>query len=130
MADCATLRVARREEGAGTRVLCDQLLLAEGLDPDHVRGPCFLSHLEIALAVAAGIADVGFAVRGSAARLDLGFVPILWESYDLVLPGDALGSVEPILLALRDRAVRDAITALPGYEIAESNAPRRLTPEC
>ncbi len=128
-ADCAGLRIARREAGSGTRVLVDQLMLAAGVDPDDLRGPCFPSHLEIALAVAAGIADVGFAVRGSAAQLNLEFVPLLWESYDLVLPCDALGSVEPLLLALRSRTVSAAISALPGYELAPSSEPQRLDRE-
>lgn len=125
-ADCRALRVAQREQGAGTRVLSDQLLIAAGVDPERLRGPEFRSHLEIALAVATGVADVGFAVRGAAAALDLEFVAMGWESYDLIVPGDALGAIEPLLLALRSRQVRDSIGALPGYEVAETPAPQRL----
>lgn len=125
-ADCTSLRVARREQGAGTRVLGDQLLRDAGVDPDTISGPEFPSHLEIALAVAAGIADAGFAVRGVAEQLQLEFVPTVWESYDLVLPGEALGAAEPFLLALRDRTVRAALAALPGYVLAEQVEPQRL----
>jgi molybdate-binding protein len=124
--DCMGLRVARREQGAGTRVLGDQLLRGAGVDPDAVHGPEFRSHLEIALAVAAGIADVGFAVRGVAQQLQLEFVSLEWEPYDLVLPGEALGAVEPFLIALRDRGVRAAVAALPGYDLAEQVEPQRL----
>lgn len=124
--DCGGLRVARREQGAGTRVLGDQALIAAGVDPEQLRGPEFGSHLEIALAVASGIAEAGFAVRSAAADLDLDFVSLGWESYDLILPGDALGAAEALLLALRSRAVRDAIGALRGYEIAGSATPIRL----
>ena len=128
-ADCVGLRVARREQGAGTRVLGDQLLRDAGVDPETLQGPEFGSHLEIALAVASGIADVGFAVRGVAQQLQLEFVPTLWEPYDLVLPGEALGAVEPFLLALRDRGVRAAVAALPGYVLAEQVKPQRLEVE-
>ena len=124
--DCTGLRVARREQGAGTRVLGDQLLRDGGVDPDTVHGPEFPSHLEIALAVAAGIADAGFTVRGVAEQLQLEFVPTVWEAYDLVLPGDALSAAEPFLLALRDRTVRAAVAALPGYVLAEQVQPQRL----
>ncbi|MDT7581638.1 MAG: putative molybdopterin biosynthesis protein, partial [Pseudonocardiales bacterium] len=53
--ELAGRRVARRAPGTGTRVLLDRLLLDAGLDPDALRGPEFGSHLEVALAVAAGI---------------------------------------------------------------------------
>ena len=124
--DCAHRRLARREPGSGTRVLGDQLLIAAGIDPDDVRGPQFRSHLEIALAVASGIAEVGFAVRSAAKDLHLDFVSAAWEHYDLILPGEALGTAEPFLTALRSRAVRTMLTALPGYELAPSPEPRRL----
>lgn len=124
--DCARRRVARREPGAGTRVLADQLLIDAGVEPGDLCGPEFRSHLEVALAVATGIADVGLAVRSAAEDLQLGFVPAAWESYDLILPGDALPAAEPLLTALRAPAVRAAIAHLPGYDLAPAPAPRRL----
>ncbi len=126
-ADLIGRRVARREPGAGTRILLDQLLSAAGANPDAVSGPEFPSHLEIALAVAAGIADAGLAVEVAAARLDLDFVPLVWEHYDVVLPGDALGAAEPLVNAVRDRRVRTAIERLPGYDLADAGRLERLS---
>ena len=98
--------MARRAAGTGTRVLLDRLLLDAGLDPDALRGPEVGSHLEVALAVAAGIVDAGLGVRSAAAALDLRFVPITWEDYDLVLPEDALDPAAPLVTAVRSPAVR------------------------
>lgn len=119
-ADLSGLRVARREPGAGTRILLDQLVNAAGAGPHGISGPEFTSHLEIALAVAAGIADVGLGVGVAAAQLDLEFVPLVWEEYDVVLPADALGAAEPLVAAARDRRVHAAVRALPGYDLAEA----------
>jgi molybdate-binding protein len=113
-------RMAKRHPGTGTRVLLDRLLLDAGLDPDTLRGPEFGSHLEVALAVATGIVDAGLGVRSAAAALDLRFVPVTWEDYDLVLPGDALDPAAPLVTALRSPSVRAAVEALDGYDTGNS----------
>ena len=118
--ELAGRRVARRAAGTGTRVLLDRLLLDAGLDPDALRGPEVGSHLEVALAVAAGIVDAGLGVRSAAAALDLRFVPVTWEDYDLVLPEDALDPAAPLVTAVRSPAVRAAVEALGGYDTGRS----------
>lgn len=116
-ADLAGSIVAKREIGAGTRVLLDQLLHDAGMAPQDVPGPELHSHLEVALAVASGIADVGLGLRVAAADLDLDFVPQLWERYDIVLGGAALGAAQPIVTALRDAGLTATIGALGGYDL-------------
>ncbi|MGH3909275.1 MAG: substrate-binding domain-containing protein [Pseudonocardiaceae bacterium] len=116
-ADLATLRVAKREIGAGTRVLLDQLLIAAGIVPEDVAGPELHSHPEIAVAVAAGIADAGLGLRAEANDLDLDFIPLTWESYDIALSLDALGAARPLITALHDPKVTTAITQLGGYKL-------------
>jgi len=118
--ELAGRRVARRVPGTGTRVLLDRLLLDAGLDPDNLRGPEVGSHLEVALAVATGIVDAGLGVRSAAAALDLRFVPITWEDYDLVLAGDALDPAAPLITALRSSSVRAAVEALGGYDTGKA----------
>jgi molybdate-binding protein len=118
--DLRTLRVARRQFGAGTRVLLDQLLTEAGITPAAVNGPEADSHLEVAMSVASGQADVGLGVRAAAAALDLGFVPVLWEDFDIVLSGDALPAAEPLICALRDPGVQSTISALGGYDTSRA----------
>ncbi len=115
--DLGPLRVAKREFGAGTRVLLDRLLVDGGVAPQTVAGPEAGSHMEVALAVASGVADAGLGVRAAATALDLDFIPLVWEEYDIVLAGDALGLAAPLISALRDPSVRSAITELGGYDV-------------
>jgi molybdate-binding protein len=117
IAALARLRVAKRKVGTGTRVLLDQLLIATGITPEDVKGPALRSHLEIALAVASGIADVGLGVRAAANDLNLGFIPLIWEPYDIALSEDALGAARPLITALRDPKVQASISKLGGYDL-------------
>ena len=84
--DLRNVRVAKREFGAGTRVLLDRILQDAGIPPHSVPGPETASHLEVALAVASGVAAAGVGLRAAGAALDLDFIPLVWEQYDIVLP--------------------------------------------
>lgn len=119
-ADLAGLRVAKREMGAGTRVLLDQLLIDAGIAPEQVAGPELPSHLETGLAIAAGIADTTLGLRSAAKELALDFVPVTWESYDIVLGAAALGAAQPIVKALRESSVVNAIAELGGYDLHDA----------
>lgn len=118
--------VARREVGAGTRVLLDRLLQDAGIPPHAVPGPESESHLEVALAVASGVAAAGLGVRSAAAALDLDFIPLTWEEYDVILPGSALAAAEPLITALLDPAVRRLIDELGGYDTARAGEVRAV----
>lgn len=124
--DLGGLAVARRQYGTGTRVLLDQLLAAAGIAPESVTGPVAASHLEVAMAIASGQADAGLGVRAAAAALDLGFVPVAWEDFDIVLGGDALPAAEPLIAALRDPAVRSSVDSLGGYDVSQAGTVRLL----
>jgi len=124
--DLANLRVAKREFGAGTRVLLDRMLDDAGIAPHSVAGPEAASHLEVALAVASGVADVGLGVRAAAAALALEFVPLVWEEYDVVLSGESLAGAGPLIDTLRDPAVRSSIVELGGYDVRQAGAVKSL----
>jgi molybdate-binding protein len=126
-ADLRGCRVAKREPGAGTRVLLDRLLATAGIPPDDVPGPELGSHLEIALAVAAGITDAGLGVRAAATDLDLDFVSLTWERYDIVLGAEALPAAASLISALREPLVREAIIGLGGYDLTQAGAVEALT---
>jgi molybdate-binding protein len=127
-ADLAKLRVAKREAGTGTRVLLDQLLTAADITPDNVAGPELRSHLEIALAVAVGITDTGLGVRAAVNDLDLDFIALTWENYDIALPADALGSARPLITALRDPKAQALIRGLGGYDLTHAGSVQALSP--
>lgn len=124
--DLRAARVAKREFGAGTRVLLDRLLMDHGIAPDSVAGPETASHLEVALAVASGVATAGLGVRAPATALDLDFIPVAWEDYDIVLPATALAAADPLITALRDPQLRQAIDRLGGYDTTDAGTVRTL----
>jgi putative molybdopterin biosynthesis protein len=125
-ADLRALRIAQRPFGTGTRVLMDRLLTQAGIAPASVTGPVAASHLEVAISVASGQADTGLAVRAAATALDLGFVPVAWEDFDIVLSGDTLPAAEPLIAALRTPAVQSSIDALDGYDTSRAGSVEML----
>jgi molybdate-binding protein len=120
--DLRALQIARRPFGTGTRVLLDQLLAEAGIAPASISGPEAASHLEVAMSVASGQADTGLGVRAAATALGLGFVPVTWEDFDIVLSGDALPAAEPLIATLRDPAVQSSIDTLGGYDLSRAGA--------
>lgn len=125
--ELAGRRVAKRRFGTGTRTLLDRLLLDAGHDPDTLAGPEVDSHWEVALAVATGVADAGLGARSAARDLGLEFVSIAWEDYDIVLPGDTVDALTPLITALRTPEIRTAVTRLGGYDMERAGEVVDLT---
>jgi molybdopterin molybdotransferase/putative molybdopterin biosynthesis protein len=125
------VRIANREPGAGARLLLDQRLRAAGVPGRSVAGydDVVESHLEVGRRVADGRADAGVGVGAIARLLDLGFVPLQTERYDLVIPTPLLAGhrgVARLLDALVSREVRAEVEALGGYDTREAG--RRIVP--
>jgi putative molybdopterin biosynthesis protein len=111
--------VALRAPGTGTRVLLERLLRDAGADPAALHGPLVGTHLEAAVAVASGLADAAVGLRAAADTLELDFVPLAWEPFELALPEAALGAAAELLSAL------DSAPPAPGFDFADSGATRR-----
>jgi len=124
--DLQALQVARRQFGTGTRVLLDQLLTEAGISPASVTGPDAASHLEVAMTIASGQADAGLGVRAAATALDLSFVPVSWEDFDIVLSGGTLPAAEPLIAALRDPDVQSSVRSLGGYDLSRAGTVQLL----
>jgi molybdate-binding protein len=121
--DLAGVTTALRAPGTGTRALLDRLVREHRLDPGSVRGPELGGHLDVALAVAAGLADAGVAVRGAATTLGLDFVPLAWEPFALALPAVELGRADALVAGLAH--VDRAASAMGGYDLAGAGAASR-----
>jgi excisionase family DNA binding protein len=80
-------RIAFRPRGAGAQLLLLSLLKQSGRSPDElVRAePDCPTGPDIAQAIRAGRADCGIATRAVASGAGLGFVPLVWERFDLLL---------------------------------------------
>ncbi|MBA2881163.1 putative molybdopterin biosynthesis protein [Desulfosalsimonas propionicica] len=77
-----------RQSGSGTRVLLDFHLRGAGVDPAAITGyeNEEFTHMAVAVAVLGRAADAGLGIRAAARALDLDFIPVATESYELVIP--------------------------------------------
>ncbi len=111
-----------RQRGAGTRVLLDHHLALKGLSARGIRGYELemYTHLAVAAAVASGRADCGLGIAAAAAALELDFVPLFQERYDLVMAAEIASSVllAPLLALLNPGPFRDQVGKLPGYDVS------------
>lgn len=111
-----------RQRGAGTRVLLDYHLQQIGLAGESIRGYVQeeYTHLAVAAAVASGRADCGLAVTAAAQALELDFVPLFQERYDLVIPCEHLQGnlLHPLFDLMQDGTFRNAVKAFPGYDVS------------
>lgn len=112
-----------RQKGAGTRILLDYKLKEMGIDPGAITGYPReeFTHLAVAAAVQAGLADVGLGIHAAAKALGLDFAPLLQEEYDLVIPTVFFESplLTPLRTVLESAAFRREVAALGGYDTTE-----------
>ncbi len=77
------IRFINRQAKAGTRQRLDELLKAKHIEPKAIRGYHHeeFTHSGVTLAVAAGYADVTFALRSATAGMAVDFIPVGRETY-------------------------------------------------
>lgn len=114
------IRFVNRQPGSGTRVLLDFQLKRLGIDPHKILGyeREEFSHMAVAVAIASGLADVGLGVLSAAKALELDFVPVGQEQYDLLFLRSFFESErgEKLLEVIRSDGFKKAMEALGGYE--------------
>jgi len=117
----ADVRYINRQRGAGTRVLLDYHLQRQGINPQEIRGYDLeeYTHLGVAVAVASGRADCGLGIAAAAQALQLDFIPLYEERYDLVVPEQFYQSdlLAPLWRILEQADFRRAVAAMPGYSV-------------
>jgi len=115
-------RVVRRQEGAGSRLLLDQLLVDANVAEDAVTYADDVARTEADLAamVADGKADAGVAIGAAASMFRLDFVPLHEERFHLVV--DRHAYFEPPFQSLLKFTGSPAFAArageLGGYDIS------------
>ncbi len=110
-----------RQAGAGTRVLLDYHLHRLEISPETITGyrQEEFTHLAVAAAIASGRADCGLGIAAAAQALELDFIPLYQERYDLVIPKSYYENelLLPLLDLLKDSAFKKTVASLPGYNI-------------
>ncbi|MCD6402230.1 MAG: molybdopterin biosynthesis protein [Anaerolineales bacterium] len=110
-----------RQRGAGTRILLDYQLSLLGIDPNQISGYSQeeYTHLAVAAAISSGRADCGLGIAAAAFALDLDFIPLFNERYDLIIPQVYANSVlmKPVFELLHNEMFKQTVLSLPGYKV-------------
>jgi putative molybdopterin biosynthesis protein len=109
-----------RQDGSGTRVLLDFMLKGNQIDPSEISGYSTIAHthMEIALAIFQGSAQAGMGIRAAAQLLNLDFVPLANERFDLIIPNECCSTevVNSLCKSLGTDDFKSNIAHLGGYE--------------
>lgn len=113
-----------RQSGAGTRLLTDKCLRELGIKPENVKGyeREEYTHMGVASAVLTGVADTGLAILASAKALNLDFIPVAKERYDLAIPREFFETEmlqHLINIIKEDAEFREMVVGLGGYDISD-----------
>jgi len=108
-----------RQPGSGTRILLDFRLNQIGIDSEDIIGYQHeeFTHMAVAVAVLSGTADAGLGIYAAAKALDLDFIPVVTEQYDLIIPQAYFESenIQLMLEAINSREFKRRVAALGGY---------------
>ena len=77
------------------------------------------THLAVAAAVSSGRVDCSLGIAAAARALELDFVPLFSERYELIIPFEYFENVllEPLFRVLHSKQFRKAVSGMPGYRI-------------
>ena len=113
-----------RQRGSGTRMLLDFELKKLNISSNQINGYPReqYTHLSVAADVASGIADVGLGILAASKALDLDFIPIGEEQYDLIIPKEfySLPNIQALLSVMAHSDFSTSIIRYGGYTCNKS----------
>ncbi len=113
------LSFINRQSGAGTRILLDYKLGELGMDPAAINGyeNEEYTHMSVAVAVLSGTVDSGLGIHAAAKALDLDFIPVVTEQYDLVIAEEYFDSenIRVLLETINSPVFKERVNGLGGY---------------
>jgi putative molybdopterin biosynthesis protein len=112
-----------RQRGSGTRLLLDYHLGELGIQADKISGYDHeaFTHLTAAAVVASGRADCALGIEAASYALDLDFLPLFTERFDLLIPEEYVSSelLKPLFETLDNPRFKDAVSERPGYDVSK-----------
>lgn len=117
------LKLINREKGAGARVLLDEQLRLNGISKKQINGyeDIQTSHFGVASSIANGKADVGVGIEQAAKVANIDFIPLVTESYDLVILKtiDNEKLISDVLSILQNHSFQEELQSL-GYDVSRT----------
>jgi putative molybdopterin biosynthesis protein len=115
-----------RQAGSGTRILLDDKLNQLGLNPSAINGYQTeeFTHMAVAVSVLSGSEDAGLGIYAAAKALNLEFIPVVTEQYDLIIPLEHFEteSIQILLKIINSQEFKQRVAALGGYSTAKTGA--------
>jgi len=109
-----------RQKGSGTRFIFDHYLSVHNIAPASIIGYDNeeWTHLSTASAVSRGAGDVAFGIRSAASQLNLDFIPVTNEQFDLVFrwTDENKNALEALISLIQ---APDFASSMEGYDFSE-----------
>ena len=116
----ADINYVNRQRGAGTRILFDYLLAKNEIEPVQIAGydQEEFTHIAAAAAVGRGSADAALGIRAAAEVMEVDFLPLAEEKYDLVFREEILNDprVQNLIELINKEEIKSEIEKLGGYQ--------------
>lgn len=116
------IRLVNRALGTGTRLLLDRELQKAGLRGDKILGYDYEvgRHMDVGLEILAGRADVGPGIEAVAGALNLDFLPLRWERFDLMVSKEVFfeRSIQAFFGLLQSEPFKESGQKLRGYDLS------------
>lgn len=117
-------RFINRQTGSGTRILIENFIKAENIDPGSIKGydSEVNTHIEVGLNILSGSADIGVATGAVAKMLGLGFQPLIRESFDMVILQQTFfrDEIQMFIETLQSDRFRNMTSSLGNYDFTKS----------
>jgi len=115
------VKIVNRSLSTGTRLLLDRELKKAGISGEKIEGYSYevSRHLDVGLEILSGRADAGPGIRAVAGLLDIDFIPLRWERFDLMISKERFfdEGIQRFLGLLHEKEFREIATLLEGYDV-------------
>ncbi|MFP4370839.1 MAG: molybdopterin biosynthesis protein [Halanaerobium sp.] len=119
-----------RQRGAGTRVLFDYLLAENDIETAEISGyeKEEFTHIAAAAAVGRGSADAALGIRAAAEVMDVDFLPLTEEKYDIIFREEILDDprIKNLIELINQEEIKSEIKKLGGYQCKDTGKIRIL----
>jgi putative molybdopterin biosynthesis protein len=118
------IRFMNRQGGSGTRILLDFKLRELNMDPTGIDGYQLeeFTHMAVAVAVLSGTVDAGLGIYAAAKALNLDFIPVVTEQYDLIISNEYVNTpnIQILLETINSQQFKKRVNALGGYSTQQT----------
>ncbi len=118
------IQIVNRPLGTGTRLLLDFEIARSDISARQIKGyeREVSRHIDAGLEIIAGRADAAPAIKAVAGMLDLDFIPLRWERFDLLVSRERFfeKGIQDFLGILQEKEFQNLAETFEGYDISSS----------